>query len=164
MELYEMLKASKGAEFSPCKKYRYMLWRVWDFDKPRVMFIGLNPSKADSRENDPTITRVIAISKHLGFGGVYMMNLFPFISTKPSDLEKDPSDHIKENDAYIDDVAKKVKEVIFAWGAFPVMGRDRIMIKKFPKAKALVINDDGTPQHPLYVLSTTIPVLYTPVK
>ena len=38
---------NKGAEFSPCKKYRYKLWRIWDDTLPLVMFIGLNPSTAD---------------------------------------------------------------------------------------------------------------------
>ena len=35
----------KGAELSPCRRYRYALWRIWDDSKPAVMFIGLNPPK-----------------------------------------------------------------------------------------------------------------------
>ena len=36
----------KGAQFSPCKKYRYALWRTWNADDGHVMFIGLNFAKA----------------------------------------------------------------------------------------------------------------------
>jgi len=35
-----------GAVFSPCEKYRYVLWRTWDDTLPKVVFIGLNPSTA----------------------------------------------------------------------------------------------------------------------
>lgn len=30
---------SMGAEFSPCRKYRYRLWRIWD-DRPVCLFVG----------------------------------------------------------------------------------------------------------------------------
>ena len=49
----------KGAIFSEDRKYRYVLWRVWNLSRPIFLQIGLNPSKADERINDPTITRGI---------------------------------------------------------------------------------------------------------
>jgi hypothetical protein len=47
--------SKSGAVFSDCRKFRYALWRMWDGDKPLVMIIGLNPSTADEKVNDPTI-------------------------------------------------------------------------------------------------------------
>ena len=47
--------SKSGAVFSDCRKFRYALWRMWDEDKPLVMIIGLNPSTADEKVNDPTI-------------------------------------------------------------------------------------------------------------
>ena len=164
MDIYEMLQASQGATFSECRKYRYVLWRIWDFKKPPIMFIGLNPSTANEKFPDRTISRVIEFGKSWGYGGIYMMNLFPFVTKYPSELEKCSADQIRENDKYITEIAKKCADIIFAWGTFPVMGRDREMIKKFPKAKCLLINDDGSPQHPLYVPGSTKPILYIPVK
>ena len=53
------ITTESGALFSRDKKYRYALWRVWDFDSPSVMFIGLNPSTANEKVNDPTILRLL---------------------------------------------------------------------------------------------------------
>lgn len=38
---------ANSAALSPCRRYRYTLWRTWDPALPKVMFIGLNPSTAD---------------------------------------------------------------------------------------------------------------------
>ena len=73
-------KDNKGAYFSPCRKYRYALWRIWNQNKPYAMFIGLNPSIADEVYDDPTIKRCINYSKSWGYGGVYMTNLFSYVS------------------------------------------------------------------------------------
>lgn len=45
-----------GATFSGDRTYRYSLWRIWDRSLPLVMFIGLNPSKANLTPNTPTST------------------------------------------------------------------------------------------------------------
>ena len=42
----------KGAVLSDCENYRYELWRIWDESKPKVLFIMLNPSTADTEVND----------------------------------------------------------------------------------------------------------------
>ncbi|QUY40546.1 DUF1643 domain-containing protein [Acaryochloris marina] len=42
-----------GAAFSPCRTWRYQLWRRWN-DAPLLILMGLNPSKADESHNDPT--------------------------------------------------------------------------------------------------------------
>ena len=65
-----------GAEFSPDRKYRYALWRIWDKSNPLIMFIGLNPSKANELKDDPTIRRVRRFAFDWGYGGVYMINYF----------------------------------------------------------------------------------------
>lgn len=147
---------TRGAEFSECGKYRYKLWRLWDNSKPLVMFIGLNPSKANATENDNTIDRVEMIAKHNGFGGFYMLNCFPFISTNPDELWDLTG--ISENEKRLFEVAEKCKEIVFAWGNFKIiqkLGIDTIMKTRFPGAKALVINKNGSPKHPLYCKAKT---------
>ena len=151
----------KGSAFSPCGNYRYALWRIWD-DRPLVMFIGLNPSKADSEEDDPTIKSVTRIAKANGYGGVYMMNCFPFISTNPDNLQI--GDAIL-NDQWLARVGGKCQDVVFAWGNFKVVsvtGRDLELEAMFPNALALVLNKNGSPRHPLYCKSDTKFVKYRP--
>lgn len=50
MHLFE----ESGALFSPCRLYRYKLWRKWG-DAPPAVFVMLNPSTADEIDNDPTV-------------------------------------------------------------------------------------------------------------
>lgn len=155
-------KEISGAEFSNCRNYRYSLWRIWDKSKPLVMFIGLNPSTANEFSDDPTIRRVKSIAKNLGYGGVYMMNCFAYISTDPKLLKINRMS--KEwNDNMLTVTASKCADVIFAWGNFDVVkttGRDAELIEMFPNAKALHINKNGSPKHPLYVKGDVIPVTF----
>ena len=76
----------KGAHFSTCRRYRYRLWRIWDENKPFVLFICLNPSTADENEDDPTIRRCVRFARDWDYGGMVMVNLFAFRATDPSEL------------------------------------------------------------------------------
>lgn len=161
----ELFELKSGAQFSTCRKYRYALWRIWDESKPLVMFIGLNPSTANETETDPTIKRVCAIAKFNGYGGVYMMNCFPFVSTDPKQmlLCHPESEEWKINEFWLWDVSKICKDIVFAWGNFDVvkeMGRDKDLSNLFPHAKALIINKNGSPKHALYCKKETILINY----
>lgn len=144
-----------GATFSECRNYRYALWRIWDAEKPLVMFIGLNPSTANETEADPTIESVKRISRFNGYGGFYMMNCFAYVATKPEDLKHNPmSDEWNNNMLTV--IAGKCKDVVFAWGNFKVVtdtGRNDELIEMFPNAKTLKKNKNGSPKHPLYCKS-----------
>lgn len=143
-----------GALFSNCRKYRYALWRIWDANKPHVMFIGLNPSTANETQADPTIESVIRISKFNGYGGFYMMNCFPFVSTDPKALIAiADSVEQQENNRLLQEIKFKCADVVFAWGNFKVvkdLGRDIELQQMFPGAKCLSKNRNGSPGHPLY--------------
>lgn len=151
---------NNGAQFSPCRQYRYALWRIWDESLPLVMFIGLNPSTANENENDPTIKSVCRIAANNGYGGVYMMNCFPYVSTDPKQmlLCQPKSKEWSLNNLWLMDIGQTCKDVVFAWGNFDVvkeMGRDKQLSALFPNAKALHINKNGSPKHPLYCKSET---------
>jgi len=147
---------NSGSEFSECRKYRYALWRIWDLSRPLVMFVGLNPSTANETTNDPTIRSVIRIAKANGYGGVYMMNCFPLVSTDPAKLEVNGD--MEFNDHRLKKVARLCNAVIFAWGSFSIVkdtGRDKVLTGMFPNAFALAINQNGSPKHPLYCRTDT---------
>lgn len=149
-----------SAEFSPCGGYRYVLFRGWDCTKPKIMFIGLNPSTATAEMDDPTIRRVKQFAKDWGYGGVYMCNLFSFVSPNPKDLLS-CVDPVNENDKWLNIFSGNVKDVLFAWGSFPeAKKRAEIVSKMFPKAICLGFNKDGSPKHPLYISAKTLPIKY----
>lgn len=152
---------SNGALFSPDRKYRYALFRMWDLKKPLIMFIGLNPSTANEVDNDPTIRRVIRFAQDWDYGGVYMMNLFGLVTPYPEDL-KTCADPVGENDKWLEKAYDKCEDVVFAWGSFPEAAeRAKKVMQMFPNAKALIINKDGAPRHPLYVPANTVPVIFS---
>lgn len=143
-----------GATFSECGKYRYELHRIWDKSLPLVMFIGLNPSTANAAKNDNTITKVIKIAKANGYGGVYMMNLFSYISTDPEKLIIDSDPLV--NDIWLRTIRLICRDVVFAWGNFKIAtGRAKEVESMFTGSCALHINANGSPKHPLYCKDDT---------
>lgn len=151
---------NNGAAFSECRKYRYALWRIWDKTLPCIQFIGLNPSTANETKSDPTITRVIGFATSWGYGGVYMTNLFSFVTAYPKELIL-PEAQDKSNDMWLQNIGEKCNMVVFAWGNFKQAREQALIVEKyFPDAYALVINRDGSPRHPLYVKADVVPVKY----
>jgi len=160
MNLFEGVNEQSGAEFSECGKYRYVLWRIWNDDLPKIMFIGLNPSTANATMDDPTIRRVKRFAKDWGYGGVYMCNLFAYVSPNPKDLML-CGDAIGDNDKWLNEVSKRCKDILFAWGSFSeAYNRSRNFITMFPNALCLGKNGNGTPKHPLYISAFKQPELF----
>ena len=125
------------------------------------MFVGLNPATTNETADDPTIRRVISLAKIRGYGGVYMLNCFPYVTTNPADLREFGNTDL--NNDWLYETAPLCEEIIFAWGSFAVvkeLGRDVELTTMFPTAKALIINKDGSPRHPLYVPSSVVPVMW----
>lgn len=139
----------KGATFSECGKYRYVLYRIWDVTLPFVMCVGLNPSTANASDDDPTIRNLCELLNKSGYGGVFMMNLFALISSEPNDLRSCP-DPVKDNDQWLQITSKKCDDVIFAWGSFKQADyRAKKIIKMFPNALCFGKTAKGKPIHPL---------------
>jgi hypothetical protein len=152
-----MIQIGQGAEFSPDKLYRYALWRIWDVTKPLVMFIGLNPSIANEKKDDPTIRRLggkDGMAYRNGYGGFYMMNLFPFVTSYPSQLQTDLESKII-NDEWLQKINLLCETVVFCWGNFKCAERAGEIIKMFPAAMCFGKNANGSPKHPLYLKADT---------
>lgn len=137
-----------------------MLWRTWDIHLPKVVFVGLNPSKADETENDPTITRCINFAKSWGYGSLYMLNLFAYCTKSPSILKAQTDPIGPNNDDYLIRYANQADLVIAAWGNDgSYQGRShelRAQIKSFHYIK---MNLSGEPAHPLYLKADLKPIL-----
>jgi hypothetical protein len=143
-----------SAVFSPCRKYRYVLWRGWaeNWAANYLMFIGLNPSTADERINDPTVRRCIGFARDLGYSGLCMTNLFSYRATNPKDMFAEPEPIGLENDQYLVDHATQAEMVIAAWGCHGKhLNRDAQVINMLSNLYCLKLTKGGSPQHPLYL-------------
>lgn len=151
----------RSAYFSECRKFRYILYRKWDKDAPIVLFIGLNPSKADGKIDDPTIRRCISFSKGWGFGGFAIVNLFAYCSHNPNELFKINDPIGPKNDSVIIEHIPKAEKIILIWGNHgSFLKRNEKILKLIKKPFCLKINKNGSPAHPLYLKSTLKPIPY----
>lgn len=159
-----------GAVFSPCRSYRYSLWRRWNVDAvagvdcsamEMVAFIGLNPSTATEYRDDPTIRRCIRFAKDWGFSGLVMLNAFAYRATDPREMKLQDFPEGPENMTAIAQICREVGRVCCCWGThgrhrgqagavLDVVGRE----SRSP-CHCLGKTADGSPKHPLYLSRNT---------
>lgn len=133
---------------------RYQLWRIWNQEKPLLLYILLNPSYANAETDDRTVLKLINFTKKFGFGGFYLGNLHSYITPYPKLLK----DKIILNDTSNIKHLKKMKEkcvkVVFAWG-----NTDNLpewTIGMFENPLCFKRNKNGSPTHPLYLSCKTV--------
>ncbi|MCB5187402.1 DUF1643 domain-containing protein [Methylobacillus caricis] len=148
--------SNTGATLSPCGLYRYALWRVWDNTKAPMLFIMLNPSTADAFKNDPTVERCERRARFMGFGSLWVVNLFALRSTNPALLYGHSDPIGPDNDSTILDLIKSAGMVVCGWGKHgDLLGRDLAVISLLRSAGVVPYylgqNRNGSPKHPLYV-------------
>ena len=136
-----------------------------------MVFIGLNPSKANSINNDRTLVRIINFCSRWNYKKVYIINLFGLISKSPLQLleSKDPVGN--NNDFIILKVLDFWSENIncdlwLGWGdKGQLYRRDRIVLnliknlsnmnsKENNQSKRILslgFSKKGNPRHPLYM-------------
>jgi hypothetical protein len=159
-------KIESGALFSPCRTWRYTLWRTWNDgpDARLCAFIGLNPSTADETENDPTIRRCISFAKSWGYDGLVMLNIFAFRATLPEDMKAAIDPVGPHNNHILEQYSDKSSLVIAAWGKHgDYLDRAKAVASMIPNLHCLTVNNDGSPRHPLYVSGKTMPTPW-PIK
>lgn len=143
------------ATLSKDHKYRYKLSREWDSSRKKVLFICLNPSTADEKTDDRTVTRCMDFAKRWGFGGIMMGNLFAYRSTDKRQIYACDDPIGPENDMHLKDMAEDAGLIVAAWGNDGgFMNRSSVIRKMFANMKCLQINASGEPKHPLYVVAT----------
>lgn len=144
----------KIATFSPCRTYRYTLWRYWGglWTTGHAMFIGLNPSTATETKDDPTVRRCIGYAWDWGYAGLCMTNIFAFRATDPAVMKAHPEPVGPENDRYLVEMAARAAIVVAAWGVDGAhMDRGKTVRRMIPHLHCLGLTKDGHPRHPLYL-------------
>lgn len=160
----------KSAIISKDKKYRYQLMRHWDKSNwCRLVFLMVNPSTADYKNDDPTIKSCCRIANYHGYGGILVINLFAWRSRHVEDLYKVPDPVGPENDFWINRTIETTDRVLCAWGGnAPVEREGRVMtnIGKIPRDiewLCLGENKNGTPKHPLFCKAPSKLLPYDPI-
>lgn len=151
------------AVFSEDRRYRYLLRRRVGDSSRRVLFIMLNPSRADEKRNDPTIRRCIGFAREWGFGLLDVVNLFAFASTNPLALQNAEDPIGEENDAAICAALEVADLAVLAWGNHGLTYEKRsmevtAMTGRHTRPFCLGLTMRGAPRHPLRLSKNTCPI------
>ena len=152
-----------GATFSPCRRWRYLLWRRWDAKQPVANFLMLNPSTADEVKLDPTCSRARDYAERWGYGALVVTNIFAWRATDPEAMKAARDPVGRGNDAAIVRAAKESALVVCAWGNHGgFLGRSTGILEKLKAnnipLRALRVNANGEPAHPLYLPGKLEPI------
>lgn len=149
--------------------YRYMLRRDPSrlFGTKPLLMIMLNPSTADSSNDDPTIRRCMGFANVWRCNPLIVVNLFAYRSTLPDALYEAADPIGPENDEAIRQAAYFTKAnngmIVAAWGSHGTFGARGFNVcaeltRDGYEILCLGRNENGMPKHPLYLPYTTVPV------
>lgn len=164
--LFAEFNMKSGADISICGRYRYSLTREWDSKKPSVLFIMLNPSKADALKDDPTVTRCIGFAKDWGYGKLVIANLFAYRETNPLMLLHIDDPLGRDNMSYLSSAMRQADLIVCAWGnpslvkLFGAEKQFKLILSQPKPLHYLGLTTDGTPRHPLYLPKSLTPILF----
>ena len=145
--------------------YRYTLWRCWDEQRPRVLFILLNPSTADATHDDPTLRRCLGFAHRLQAGSIEVVNLYSYRASSPQRLRQVADPIGARTDDAIREAAQRETQIIAGWGG------QGSWHERDQAVRHLLVGCDlwclgwtkhGQPRHPLYVRADTCLVLLSP--
>lgn len=153
------------AEFSSCGRYRHLLTRDWTAygiggaqERPRVVWIGMNPSTATAEVDDPTMIRVRGFTERFGYSSYAMCNVMDYRTTNPSFLTSASVNPCSSNNLFaIFKACEDAKLIIAAWGALgPTLSKYARIVKSELTASGhelwcLGMTKYGQPRHPLYL-------------
>jgi len=151
-----IVASASGAGFSPCRRWRYTLWRRWDELRPAVNFLMLNPSTADEVDLDPTCARAQGYAMRWGYGALIVTNVFAWRATDPRAMKAADDPVGPRNDHAIVAAAREAALVVCAWGNDALhLGRAARVLELLKQAgrplHVLKLNAGGQPAHPLYL-------------
>ena len=158
------------ATFSDCGRYRYRLGRVWDIGRPMLPWVLLNGSVADAKRNDPTVVRVIGFTYRWGFGGLWLVNAYAAMATRPRDLFAMDDNIGEHNQHYVQRTIRDANRqweslgrncplpIIVGWGNHGKRaGHDQRVMRWIRQAgppvsvQCLGVTKQDCPLHPLYL-------------
>ncbi|MEO0455646.1 MAG: DUF1643 domain-containing protein [Cyanobacteria bacterium P01_A01_bin.114] len=169
----------RSAIFDATGQYRYSLERRWpeksspeklsleksSTDERKVVFIMLNPSRADAKQDDPTLRACMQFARIWGYSVLEVVNLFAYCTADPKVLKTVQEPIGEECDRALLAAAESATQIILAWGNWgQLLQRDQTVLKLLancaPKMYCLGMTQAGQPRHPLYIKRTTSPIRF----
>ena len=167
----DWMALAREAAFSSCGRYRWWLERQWEPERPRLLFMGLNPSSADADRDDPTLRRLIGFARSWGFGALEVLNLFARCSSSPAVLRRCSHPVGDDNDGWICARVQQLgsdpaNALWLGWGNGGAWRqRDQQVLQQLqhltPPALSwltLGLTARGAPRHPLYAPAAAPPL------
>ena len=147
-----MYDTPSGQALSPCRDYRYAVWRAWG-PEPPLHFLLLNPSTADAAADEPAVLKCAGFAKRLAASGVLVTSLFALRSNEPAEL--DAEDSIGPgNDTAILEAADRAVFTVCGWGdrgGLKGRGSEVRRLLAGRPVYAFGLGKTGEPTHPLRV-------------
>lgn len=153
-ELFELSRVEKGAVLDS-ENHRYLLTRIWNKDLPLLCLVMLNPSDADHERNDPTILNCIRFARHWRYGGIIVVNLFSYRTSKPRQLYAlDYAAVVGAlNNRYISEAVAESDRTIVAWGNHGIFNNRDLevlgLIRERTEPMCFGLTKSNMPLHPL---------------
>ncbi len=166
-----------GAIFSADRRYRYRLTRRIGGGESAVMFLMLNPSRADESQDDPTIRKCRGFAKRWGYGIMHAVNLSPYRATHPANLYEalpEPKRVRRQNTNIVLETASESELIVLAYGnpaerlanTKGTRGRvrrvTRLLTESGNELHCLGITNSGYPRHPVRIAYDTPLQVYEP--
>ncbi len=147
-----------SAIFSGDRRYRLRLDCRVGPSGPVILFVGVNPSKADGVTHDPTTRVWKSIAADAGASRYIAVNPFALIATDVSDLGRTDDPVGPGNDAYIANAIAEADILVPCWGsrakvphwlrpAFVDLAS--VMFASGKPVKTIGLTKEGDPRHPL---------------
>ncbi len=137
-------------------KARYVLGEK---GKRTLVIFGVNPSTADDKKLDPTVTRVTRYAKKQGFDGWLMFNLYAQRATDPRHMAmKSDAEYLSGNIKHAAQYIDKGSVIWAAWGNLIASRKylpgclaeiSRALSGKKVSWKTIGLTQQGHPRHPL---------------
>ena len=105
--------------------FRYSLEKIWENNKPKALFILINPSKGTSLKLDNTICNIVNYCVDGNYGAMRLVNLFPLMATSPQELSGKLKCGQQDNNIAIIESINWATNIYIAWGS-----NDKYQIKR----------------------------------
>lgn len=132
------------------------------------LWIGMNPSKAGSNVDDPTVAKETLITKRHGGSAYIKCNVMDWIETDSHTVSQISKPCSSLNHSVIMNRAFAADKIVCAWGLlhhtlkpFAIRIQDSLLRQRY-ELWCLGTTKDGSPKHPLYLKATTKIIRYLP--